>query len=58
MYDEKRKKYEKETFWGVSLKFNKNTEGEMIEKLQSLKNRQGYIKNLIRKDIKANAKKG
>lgn len=35
----------------VKLKLNKNTDVDIIEKLQSVDNKQGYIKELIRADI-------
>ena len=31
------------------VKVNKNTEGEIIEKLEGVPSKQGYIKDLIRK---------
>ena len=34
------------------LKLNLKTERQIIEKLKSVPNKQGYIKNLIKKDIK------
>ena len=33
------------------LKLNKKTDKEIIEKLKSVPNKQGYIKNLIKNDI-------
>lgn len=37
------------TFIGVKL--NKNTDRDLIAKLDSVPNKQGYIKNLIRADL-------
>ena len=36
---------------GVYLKLNKAADGDVIDRLQKQKNRQGYIKDLIRTDI-------
>lgn len=46
------KKYDKENVKGVFLKLNKNTDKDILEKLWSEENVQGYIKRLIREDIK------
>jgi hypothetical protein len=46
------KKYDKENVKGVFLKLNKNTDKDILEKLWSEENVQGYIKGLIREDIK------
>ena len=35
----------------MKFKFNINTDADIIHKLESVANRQGYIKHLIRKDI-------
>lgn len=35
----------------VKLKLNKNTDVDILEKLDSVSNKQGYIKELIRADI-------
>ena len=35
----------------VHLKLNKQTDAEIIEKLESVPNIQGYIKDLIRADL-------
>lgn len=45
-------KYDKANTRTFSLKFNKKTDEELINKLLSEKNVQGYLKSLIRKDIK------
>lgn len=45
-------KYDKEnTIRLCGLKLNKKTDIDIIDKIKSLNNKQGYIKNLIRKDI-------
>ena len=36
----------------VMLKFNKNTDVDILEKLGEVGNKTGYIKELIRNDIK------
>ena len=45
--------YDKENTWRISLKFNSNTDKDVIGKLQSVENMQGYIKSLIRKDLES-----
>lgn len=44
-------KYDREHTTGVFLKLNKETDKDILEKLSSVPNRQGYIKDLIRKDL-------
>ena len=36
----------------VTLKLNKNTDKDILEYLDTLDNKNGYLKNLIRQDIK------
>lgn len=36
---------------GVYLKLNKAADGDVIDRLQEQKNKQGYIKDLIRTDM-------
>ena len=48
---EARKKYIKENIVQVKMVLNKRTDNDVIEKLNEVDNKQGYIKNLIRKDI-------
>lgn len=36
----------------VTLKLNKNTDKDILEYLNTLDNKNGYLKNLIRQDIK------
>lgn len=38
--------------YGVYLKLNPKTDGDIIEKLEAVDKKQTYIKNLIRDDIK------
>lgn len=49
---ESQKKYDKENTVQVRLKLNKKTDADIIEKLNSVENKQGYLKNLIREDAK------
>lgn len=49
------KKYDdanREKFKSVYLKLNKETDADILEKLGETENVQGYIKGLIRADIK------
>lgn len=36
----------------ISFKFNLNTDADILAKLDGVPNKQGYIKELIRRDIK------
>ena len=44
-------KYDKANTVQYKLKLNKKWDREIIEKLNSVENRQGYIKDLIKSDI-------
>ena len=44
-------KYNKENTVQISLKLNRSTDADLIESLNRVKNKQGYIKELIRRDI-------
>lgn len=44
-------KYNTKHIWRVNFGFNIKTDRDIILKLQSVGNKQGYIKDLIRKDI-------
>ncbi len=50
-----RKKYSK-TQKKVQLELNKDKDSDIIEKLETVPSKQGYIKNLIRSDISKNSK--
>lgn len=39
----------------VHMKLNRRTDADILEKLESVPNRQGYIKKLIRADIERGA---
>ena len=45
-------KYDKENTVRLSLKLNKTTDADILEKLKSVGSKQGYIKELIRQDIR------
>ena len=45
-------KYDKENTKRVYIKLNKNTDSDILAYLDSKPNKQGYIKELIRKDMK------
>lgn len=44
-------KYNKENTVQISLKLNRTTDADLIESLNRIANKQGYIKGLIRRDI-------
>jgi hypothetical protein len=44
--------YEKENIRQIRLKINRKTEPELLEWIEKQKNIQGYIKQLIREDMK------
>ena len=39
-----------------TIKLTRSTDADIIEKLDSVENRQGYIKDLIRRDLEENKK--
>ena len=45
-------KYDAEHTTGVYLKLNKKNDADILDRLASVSNKQGYIKELIREDIK------
>ena len=45
-------KYDKANTKGIYLKLNKKTDADIINFLNNLENKQGYIKDLIRYSIK------
>lgn len=45
-------KYDKKNCIQFLMKLNRNTDADIINKLESVDNKQGYIKSLIRKDLK------
>lgn len=46
------KKYDEENTVRLSLKLNKTTDADILEKLEEVESKQGYVKELIRKDLK------
>ena len=48
---EAKTRWDRENTVVVTMKLNKNQDADIIEKLNSVDNRQGYIKDLIRADI-------
>lgn len=46
--------YQKKHIWQCKLNFNKQHDADIIAKLQSVPNRLGYLKELIRADIEKN----
>ena len=44
-------KYNKENTVQISLKLNRTTDADLIDSLNRIENKQGYIKELIRRDI-------
>ena len=44
-------KYNIENTVQISLKLNRSTDADLIDSLNRVKNKQGYIKDLIRRDI-------
>lgn len=49
-------KYNREKTVNISFRAMKNTEQDIIQKLESVPNKAGYIKTLIRADIEKEAK--
>lgn len=49
------KKYDEANTKQIKLKLNKKTDADILEALESVPNKQGYIKSLIRKDIAQNS---
>lgn len=46
-----KKKYDDRTAFRVSIKLNRMTDEDIIEKLESVENKQQYIKELIKNDL-------
>ena len=44
-------KYHKTALRQIKFNFNKKIDADILEKLDSVENKQGYIKDLIRADI-------
>ena len=52
-----KKKYDNNNTVQIKLKLNIKTDKDILEALESSANKQGYIKALIRKDLKAESAK-
>lgn len=44
-------RYDKKNTVQFKMKLNRKTDADIIKKLEEVKNKQGYVKALIRKDI-------
>lgn len=44
-------KYAKENIWRIPFGVNRKTEQDIVSHLETIENKSGYIKNLIRDDI-------
>lgn len=51
-HTERSETYRKKMVSQYCLKLNQKTDADIIEKLSEVENKQGYIKSLIREDIK------
>ena len=47
-----KEKYDKATAKQVLFRFNNTTDADILKKLEEVDNKQGYIKQLIRDDMK------
>lgn len=45
-------KYDKANRTTIAVKLNRKTDADIIDHLEKIENRQGYIKDLIREDMK------
>ena len=52
-----REKYDAKAAVQMHLKLNRFTDADILEKLESVESKQGYIKELIRRDIKKTGQK-
>ena len=50
------KKYRKKNVLHVGIDFNRNTEPDLVEKMEAVENRSGYVKGLVRRDIEQSKK--
>lgn len=53
-----KQRYDKKNVVRVSVAFNRNTEPELIEKVEAQESKNAYIKGLIRSDIEKGKEKG
>ena len=54
---EAKRKYRKANIRQLNLEFNKKTDADIVKRLDQVENMQGYIKNLIKKDMLLNPDK-
>ena len=55
VYYKSNAKYEKENLLRVLVKFNRKTEPELVERMESQENKAGYLKRLVKDDIERDA---
>jgi hypothetical protein len=53
-----KRKYRRENSKQLNVEFNKKTDADILERLDQVENKQGYIKKLIREDIKEKNARG
>ena len=46
-------KYEREKLLRVMVKFHREHEAELVERMEQQENRAGYLKELVRRDLEA-----
>lgn len=49
---ERQKRYDDKATTRIGLKLNNVTDADILKKLESVNSKQGYIKSLIREDLK------
>ena len=47
-------RYDRKNTTRLYIKLNNKTDSDILEALEKIENKQGYIKELIRKDLRAN----
>lgn len=55
VYYKSNAKYEKENLLRVLVKFNRKTEPDLVERMESQENKAGYLKRLVKDDIERDA---
>ena len=45
------KRYEQNTLLKVTVAFNRNTEPELVERMEQQESKAGYLKRLVKEDI-------
>lgn len=48
---EPQRRYHAKTIYRVTVDLNRNTESDLVERVESQPNKSGYIKGLIRADV-------